>query len=238
MKIYRVLLFVFLGFVLLFVSTQAFASPVTVPNAKDTPVTTKTPKPKKDTEKATQKAEDKATKQADKLDDKATKQADKPKGKHEHFKGTVAAVDSASLTLTLKDGSSVTIGLTSNTRIKFAGKKDSAPTSIEVGMTVSVQAIRDENNNLIARKVMAIPGKPSKIHRVGIVTEYTPGASITIQDKDGNTFTFTLTSETKLLPAERAGELAVGSRVTIIAPRDPATGGVTVKGIVIHPAKP
>lgn len=225
MKIYRVLLFAFLGLTLLFASTQVLASPVNVPNAQG-PQVTKTPKGK-DADKATQKAED-----------KATKQADKSKGKHENFKGTVAAVDSASITLTLRDGSSVTVGLTSNTRIKFAGPKSSASGSIEPGMTTMVQALRDEGGNLTARSVMVIPGKPTKIHRVGIVTAYTPGVSITIQDKDGNTFAFTLTSETKLLPAERAGELAVGSRVTIIAPRDPASGGVTVKGIVIHPAKP
>jgi hypothetical protein len=104
-------------------------------------------------------------------------------------------------------------------------------------MKVMVQAFRDQGGNLITRAVMVIPGKPSKIHRVGMVTEYTVGHSITIQDKDGNTYTFALTHETKLLPAERAGALAVGARVTIIAPRDPASGGVTVKGIVIHPPK-
>lgn len=221
MKIYRVLLFLLVGFALLFASTQAFASPVDSPNAKKTPGAN-TPGAQ-------------ATKNAE---DKDTKQADKPKGKHENFKGTVAAADSANITLTLKDGSSVTIGLTSDTRIKFAGPKDSASGNIESGMTAMVQAIRDESGNLTARSVMVIPGKPGKIHRVGIVTAYTPNASITIQDKDGNTFTFTLSSETKLLPAERASELTVGSRVTIIAPRDPASGGVTVKGIVIHPAKP
>jgi hypothetical protein len=235
MKIYRVLLFLFVAFALLFASTQVLASPVDIPNAQNAS-TTKTPGAK-----ATEKAGDKATKQAEKVEDKATKQAnkeDKLKGKHEHFKGTVTAVDSDSLKLTLRDGSPMTIGLTADTRIKFPGPKNSAPTSIELGMTASVQAIRDENDQLVALRVMIIPGKPSKIHRVGIVTEYTPGASIKIQDKDGNTYTFTITGEIKLLPAERAGELEVGSRVTIIAPRDPATGGVTVKGIVIHPAKP
>ena len=30
----------------------------------------------------------------------------------------------------------------------------------------------------------------------------------------------------------------VGSLITIIAPRDPAIGGCTVNGIVIHPVKP
>ena len=231
MKIYRVFLLLFVGFALLVASTQVLASSANLPSAQDAS-TTHTPGAK-----ATEKAEDRATKQAEKVEDKTNKE-DKIKGKHEHFKGTVAAVNSDSLTLTLRDGSSVTIGLTADTRIKFPGPKQSAPTSIETGMMVNVQAIRDEQGNLFARMVLAIPGKPSKIHRVGIVTEYTPGSSITIQDKAGNTFTFTIAGDIKLLPPDRAGELAVGSRVTIIAPRDPATGGVRVIGIVIHPAKP
>jgi hypothetical protein len=225
MKIFRILLFVFVGLTLVFASTQVLASPVDMPNAQG-PQVTKTPHGKGN-DKATQNAED-----------KTTNQNDKQHGKHENFKGTVAAVDSANITLTLRDGSSVTVGLTSDTRIKFPGPKDSAPTNIEVGANAMVQAIRDESGNLTARAVMIIPGKPSKIHRVGVVTAYTAGSSITIQDKDGNTFTFTLTGETKLLPADRANQLAIGSRVTIIALRDPASGGVTVKGIVIHPAKP
>lgn len=85
---------------------------------------------------------------------------------------------------------------------------------------------------------MVIFGKSSKFYRVGIVTAYTADSSITIQDKKGNTYTFALSPETKLLPAERAGQLAVGSRVTIIAPCDPASDEVVVKGIVIHPAIP
>ena len=225
MKIYRASLFVFVAFALLFVSTQAFAEPAKLP-AANTPGANET-----------QKAEGNATKQAEKLNNQAN-QAGKPKGKHEHFKGTVAAVNSGSVTLTLRDGSSVTIGLTADTRIKFPGHKDSAPTSVQPGMTVNVQAIRDENDQLVARMMLVIPGKPSKIHRVGIVTAYTAGTSITIQDKAGNTYTFAITGEIKLLPPERAGELAVGSRVTIIAPRDPASGGVTLKGIVVHPPKP
>jgi hypothetical protein len=215
MKKYRILYILLLSLTLFFTATQVFASSVNMPNAQGTPSNTRTPRPEND-------------------DDKE----DQAKGKHEHYKGTVAAADSASITLILKDGSSVTIGLTGDTRIKFAGPKRYALTSIAVGMTANVQALRDQNDNLVARMVLIKPSKPSKVHRVGIVTEYTPDQSITIQAKDGNTYTFTITSEIKLLPPERGGELAVGSRVTIIAPRDPATGGVIVKGIVIHPAKP
>jgi len=219
MKKYRVLLFLSLTMALLIATTQVFASPVNRQGNH-------TPGPNTPGAKATEKAID-----------NANKQAGNPHGKHENFKGIVSAVDSTSLSLTLRDGSSVTVGLSANTRMRFPGPKTSAPTSIQTGMTAMVQAIRDQSGNLIARAVMVIPGKPTKIHRVGVVTAYTAGSSITIQDKGGNTYTFDITAETKLLPAERAGMLGVGSRVTIIAPRDPASGGVTVKGIVIHPAK-
>jgi hypothetical protein len=47
-------------------------------------------------------------------------------------------------------------------------------------------AILDENGNLIVLRGMGIPGKPTKVHRVGIVTQFTAD-SITIQDKQGNT---------------------------------------------------
>jgi hypothetical protein len=156
------------------------------------------------------------------------------KGKPEHYKGTISAYDSASITLTLVDGTSVTIGITPDTRVHGPGKGGVAITP-QVGMTAMVQARRDESNNLVARFIQIIPGKPALTHRVGEVTEYTEGSSITILAMDGNSYTFTLTAETKILPAERADELAVGSWVTIIAPRDPAMLGWTATGIVVHP---
>jgi hypothetical protein len=78
-------------------------------------------------------------------------------------------------------------------------------------------------------------GLPFAVH-VGWVTDYQPGTSITIQAHDGSFYTFSLTSDVKILPKDRAGELAVGSRVTIIAWRDPATKGWIAFGIVVHPA--
>lgn len=221
MKKVRFLFYLILSAVFLLASTQVFASPSNGVQAKKTPLPT-TPGAQ-----ATEKANDNAQIQAGKP----------PKGKHENFKGTISAVDATSLTITLRDGSSVTVSLVAETRIKFPGPK-SSPGTLQTGMNVMVQAIRDQSDNLVARSVMVIPGKPAKIHRVGTVTAYTAGAGITIQDRDGNTYTFALTSETKLLPAERAGMLGVGSRVTIIAPRDPSGGVPTAKGIVIHPSKP
>jgi len=78
--------------------------------------------------------------------------------------------------------------------------------------------------------------KPEKIHRVGIVTAYTPGESITIRAGNSMTYTFTLIGNTKILPKDRADKLAVGRRVTIISPRNVRGGALAAQGIVVHPA--
>src|SRR5574337_307422 len=103
-------------------------------------------------------------------------------------------------------------------------------------MQAMVQAVADQNGNLTACAVMVIPGQPTRVHRVGWVTAYsfTPGVggSITIQASDGQSYSFTLTGDTKILPA--GNEVATNSRVTVIARRDPSLGW-TAFGIVVHP---
>jgi len=219
MKIARILLFFVLALTLFFTAAQTLASPATLPDAKKTPDAPKTPGAV-----ATQKA-----------DERATKQADKPHGKHEHYKGTIAALEASLIALDLADGSSVVIGLSAETRIKIPGLQDASVDALQPGMTAMVQAMRGEDDSLTARSVAVIPGKPSKAHHVGWVTAYTPGVSIAIQAHDGNTYTFLLNEETKILPAEGAEQLAVGARVTVIAPREVSGGQPTAKGIVVHP---
>jgi len=154
-----------------------------------------------------------------------------------NYTGSISAVDASSLTLTMGDGSTVAFILNANTQIKIPTLHGSATFSdLTVGEHVTVRAYKDVNQSLVASMILLIPGKPEKIHRVGTVTAFQPGVSITIQDKDGNLFTFQLTSQTKILPPDLAGQLAVGVRVTIIAPRDVARGTLTADGIVVHPA--
>ncbi len=204
---------------LLIISSQTMAASDTL-NAKATPPgAIKTPGAM-----ATQKAAD-----------KAAGLKGNSKGKHENYKGTITAADAGSITLELKDGSLVTILLTEETTIHILTEKDASASGLEVGMTAMVQAIRGEDDSLTARKVMLVPGKPAKKHRVGIVTAYAEGSSITIQAKDDQMYTFALTEGTKILPAGRTDLLAVGARVTIIAPRDVTTLTSTAAGIVIHP---
>jgi hypothetical protein len=87
----------------------------------------------------------------------------------------------------------------------------------------------------VAIGIDVIPGKPEHVHRVGIVTAYTPGVSITVQDIQGGSSTFLLAPNLKILPADRAGDLKVGSLVTVISRRDPSGGPLTAEGIVVHP---
>ena len=158
-------------------------------------------------------------------------------GKRVHLRGTIALVDAASLTLTLKDSTTVTVSLTADTRIKVPSLgKDAGVSDLLVGANVNVQATKGEDESLSATMILVVPGKPALAHHVGTVTDYQPGASITIQDNQGNNFTYLLTADTKILPEERAGLLAVGFRVTIIAGRDVTGGPLTASGIVIHPA--
>jgi hypothetical protein len=157
-------------------------------------------------------------------------------GKKRNYKGVVAAVGAASITLTLEDGTSATFAVTGNTKINVPGLGKSATlASINVGVRAMVQATTDEAGSLTALHIHVKPGKPQKVHRVGTVTAYTPGVSITIEAKNGESSTFALTADTKLLPQDRADELAVGSRVTIISRRDVTGGQLTAQGIVVHP---
>ncbi|HET6847197.1 MAG TPA: DUF5666 domain-containing protein [Anaerolineales bacterium] len=158
-------------------------------------------------------------------------------GKPTIYRGTLSAVDASSLTLTLVDGTSVTIAITPETHIRVPGPQAQGDTLV-VGMHLVVQAREDSNGNLVARSIMAIPGQPTLTHRVGTVTAYAAGSSLSILAADGQTYSFALTADTKLLPAGLADTLAVDSRVTVIAPRDVSALGWTATGIVVHPPLP
>ncbi len=186
---------------------------------------------------ATANAIDKATRQSEKGIPPGQQKTPGIKAKPEIFRGEISAVAPDSLSITLSDNSTALFLLTADTRVRVPSLGNTASSaSLIVGQDVSVRARQDDLGNWAALTVQVIPGKPAIVHHVGTVTEYTPGVSITITDVKGLTFTFAITETTKYLPAERIDQLAVGTRVTIIAPRDVTGGPLTAKGIVIHPA--
>lgn len=202
---------------LLFGTSNVLASPATLPQAdpNNTPGA-----------QATQRAIEKAT--------QGTGNA---QGRKVNYQGTITAVDAGSLTITLKDGSTVSLVINAETRIKIPTLGNTASAAdLSTGMKVQVQAQQADDGTLTARRVTAIPGKPERSHHVGTVTAYTPAASITILAVDGEEYTFSLDDEVRILPAERADQLVVGARVTIISRRDVTSDARTTEGFVVHPA--
>ena len=163
---------------------------------------------------------------------------DKSKGKPINIKGIIASADAASIVVTQADGSSVTVMITVDTRINVASMgKNGGVANLLPGLQVGVQAT-EKDGVLTARSIHVIPGKPAPSHNVGLVTDYQPGVSITIACKDGQSYTFLLDPDVKILPAERLSLLAAGAYVTVISPRNLTSMDLIATGIVIHPAVP
>jgi hypothetical protein len=158
------------------------------------------------------------------------------KGPRLTYRGTVADVGEGSLKVDVGAGNAMTFVVNDKTKIKVPTLPSATLADLNKGVRVTVQAMTGEDGvSLIALFIHVTPGKPPVIHRVGIVTAYTPGEMITIKAKDGKEYEFALTETTKILPAHRANELTVGRRVTIISPRDVTGGPLTAAGIVVHP---
>lgn len=196
-----------------------------------------------DAMQATKKAEIEAmqaTKQAEQDLKKAQKEAEKNarKGpKAQTYRGKVLSVDVGGFTLSLTDGTTAAFVVNETTVFKIPGVKNATLANVNVGVQAAVSAVQDPATLVLtAKSVHVIPGKPVHVHRVGRVTAYTAGVSITIEAK-GELFTFLLTPNTKILPKDRANLLKVGSWVTIISRRDVTGGALTAQGVVVHPEK-
>jgi hypothetical protein len=84
----------------------------------------------------------------------------------------------------------------------------------------------------------AAPGAPTIVHRVGYVSDYEAGVSITIKYRDGQFYTFKIAPDVKIVPHHREPDLKVGAYVTIIAPRNFSGDEWIAQGIVVHPHGP
>jgi len=214
-KLWIILSVVVLTLGLLF--TQAYAAPPSARLSEKEGVTS-TPNPKR--------TESNPRKEPQKLPEEKQKKV--------NLKGKVISFDGTSLVIDQKKGGQVSILVNADTT--FKSKTEGAVP--QPGDQVIVRAARQDDDSFTAIKVQIIPSAPSHLHRVGEVTAYSAGASMTVKNKKGETTTFQITADTVLLPAERADSLQVGSWVTIISPRDPGGSAVPVaKKIVIHPQK-
>lgn len=158
----------------------------------------------------------------------------KPEKAKNVLNGSVSSVDGNTVVITLKDGSTVNVTLDANTSLKVPTLKDTTGYTFTPGQRLVAKVVENEDGTYSVSQAHVIPGKPEKIHRVGTVTEYLPGVSITVTDKFGNTTTFALSADSRILSEDGTAAVTVGSVVTIISPRDVTGGELSAKGIVVH----
>ena len=192
-----------------------------------------------------------------KATEKAAQRATDGRGKQRaNYHGTVASAAGGVLSLTTTDGQSLTFVVTAATKINVPGKGvHGALSDLTAGARALVQAARGEGDQLTAVHIVLQSGQghddedededddqgeavQAPRHWVGTVTAYAVGESITLQGSDGSTTTFEIAGDTRILPASRAGRLAVGARVTVIVPAESDGDDDVAAGIVVHPTKP
>lgn len=150
-------------------------------------------------------------------------------GKVEVIRGEVTVIDTDEIEV---NGETIIVDEETKIRVPTLGKAASLE-DID-GMPAVVQAYESEGE-LYARHIVVIPGRPQFRHHVGRVTAYEEGESITIEDKWGNTITFEILGELKVLPPGTTVE--EDDWVTVISRRDPVNDHLIARGVVVHPLR-
>ena len=154
-------------------------------------------------------------------------------GERQSFEGIIKSIASPIIVVTTKKGDE-TFQVGSATVYKVPGVTNATLSNFAVGNKVSVSTAAVTVNNVsqqMAQRMTLIPARPVKTSRIGTVTAYTSGSSITIQDKKGNNYTFIITGDTKLNLNKGVSGITIGDRVKINAQRDPSVTQFTAKTI-------
>ena len=162
-----------------------------------------------------------------------------PLGKRHSFEGTITSKVDTTLVVTTKKGDEK-FNVSSETQYKVPGVKTATPDNFKVGNKVSVSTVEVTVGSTVvqmAQRMTLIPDKPVKVSRKGTVTAYTPGSSITIQDKKGASSTFVINPDTKISLKKGTTGVTIGDQATISASRYPTESQFTAKKISDSGAK-
>lgn len=146
-------------------------------------------------------------------------------------RGTVQSVSGN--VITLKSGATVTVD--SNTKYASPKKKEASLADVLPGVDIVAQVNKTGTTLLAVRVEILGVVVPQAVH-AGQVTAYTAGSSITIKDAKAVSFTFVITSDTKINYPKGVSQIKVGDEVTIAAT---ASGdGKTLTAKVINVRQP
>ncbi|MBI2856916.1 MAG: hypothetical protein HYX95_01230, partial [Chloroflexi bacterium] len=131
------------------------------------------------------------------------------KGKHQVM-GKVKAVEGN--VITLENEKTVTVD--KDTRFLAPPDKEASLADVKVGSNIVAQ-LEKKGDTVVARRVLIMPERPPVVAHVGKVTAFTAGASITIEDKKGETSRFAIDADTKIVLPEGVAGISIGDIVTI-----------------------
>lgn len=138
------------------------------------------------------------------------------------FFGTVKAKTDTSLTLDTKRGE-VVLTLDGDTQYWNPPQKGATLTEVKVGDRVAVLALK-QDSTLLARRVLIIPPKPVRLQVTGTVSQI-EGNTITLTDKDGNTYKAEL-------PQGLVSKIEVGDLVTLTLLKTPGVEKFVAGGMM------
>lgn len=156
-----------------------------------------------------------------------------PLAKHHSFVGVITSIAATNIVMTDKQKGDVTLSVNAQTKFNVPGLKTITLANFKVGDRVAVLAIEADGGNL-ALHINLIPGKPIAVHRVGEISAYTAGSTITLKDKKGELSTFAITGDTQINLKRGATEIKVGDQATVLARRDPSSTEYTAKEILVY----
>jgi hypothetical protein len=170
-----------------------------------------------------------------------------PGGRGPGVRGTITAIEGATVTVEAGDGSSVTVTTTDTTKVAEATAGTVA--DIAAGDTIRVRGPEGDDGTVAARHIVEVPGTdaeeapdgppegaPEGAPRRGVVgtVESVEGTTLTVTGADGETVTVTTSDDTEVVvvAARTVADLAVGDEVGVRGSVDDA-GTVTAERILL-----
>ena len=163
-----------------------------------------------------------------------------PLAKNYAFVGTLANITVNSpniIKIDTKKQLGVPVVVNTETKLHVPGLKTATLANFKVGDRVAVLAAEITPGTYTALHVNLIPGKPVSVQRVGTVSAYVAGTSITVTGKKGDISTFTINGDTTTVLKRGATGVTIGEKVTVTARRDPATDNYVAKTILAFGSK-
>jgi hypothetical protein len=146
--------------------------------------------------------------------------------------GQVASISGSTISLTSGNkGAQVTVTTTSATKYYIAGQQVAA-SQLQQNDQIDVAGPGSEKSGVTAAAIFIQEPKVS-----GKVTGIT-GSTITIQTKNGATWTVTVSSETKYLQAGQPAQLSDIQKGSMIEASGPQSGDNALTALIIHIAAP